>query len=297
MKIAITGSLGLLGQRIVKYAPPTAELLCVDLPESPAPLPQANYQSCDLTNRKKVQGIIESFSPDWIINCAAFTNVDKAEQEKEMCWNVNVEAVKNIIYAARKTDCRILQLSTDYVFNGKAGPYSELDPPDPIGFYGKSKLAAENELRGAPIESTIIRTMVLYGISDNHRPDFVNWLIKELSAGRDVRIVTDQIGNSTLNDNLANNIWKVIDQQYTGILNIAGREINSRLDFALQIAEVFDLNPDLIHATRTEELGQKAPRPLNSGLIVDKAVNELGLACSDNYENLLYLKTLLNSNN
>lgn len=293
MKIVITGSLGLLGQRIAECAPNTVELLCLDLADKAEPLALPNYQSCDVTDRELTFKTINEFSPDWIINCAAYTHVDKAEQEREACWNINVEAVNNLVYAARKTKSRILHLSSDYVFNGKNGPYTETDIPDPLGFYGKSKLAAENILRGAPVESTIIRTMVLYGISGNNRSDFVKWLITELQAGHDVRIVNDQIGNATLNDNLAQNIFKVIQKQYSGILNIAGSEINSRLEFARQIADVFQLDADRIHETSTAELGQKAPRPLKSGLVTDKA-RELGLNLFENINGLLYLKQHLN---
>ncbi|MDZ7722682.1 MAG: NAD(P)-dependent oxidoreductase [candidate division KSB1 bacterium] len=293
-KIAIAGSLGLLGQRLLHSTPDNKELLCIDLPESPQPLTQPNYVSCDLTDRGKTFDVLDAFSPDWIINCAAYTHVDRAEVERELCWTVNVEAAENLAYAARKTRSRILQISSDYIFDGKNGPYTEDATPNPLGYYGKSKLAAENVLRGAPVESTIIRTMVLYGTSKNQRPDFVQWLIGELKAGRRVKIVNDQIGNATLNDNLAENIWRVIEQRYTGILNIAGKEINSRLEFARQICEVFDLDLRLMTAISTPELGQKAPRPLNSGLVVDKAITELGLLLLDNRESLRILKDHLN---
>lgn len=293
MNVIITGSLGLLGQRVAKRSPKNAHLLCLDLPKCAKPLEQKNYASCDLTQRDAIRKQVESFSPDWIINCAAYTAVDQAEDEREACWNMNVNAVDNIAYAARKANSRVLHISSDYIFNGQGGPYTEEDTPDPIGFYGKSKLAAENVLRGAPIAAAIIRTMVLYGPTENNRPDFVKWLIQTLDKGQEVKIVDDQIGNATLNDNLADAIWEIIGQEFTGLVNVAGREIGSRLDFAYQIADIFELDSNLISPIKTLDLQQKAPRPLNSGFYLDKAQNELGLELYDNSTALLYLKNQL----
>jgi len=172
------------------------------------------------------------------------------------------------------------------------GPYKETETPSPLGFYGQSKLAAEQVLKGSPLNYTIARTMVLYGVSENDRPDFVGWMIKKLRNKENVHIVTDQIGNTTLSDDLARALWELVRRNYHGIINVAGREIISRYDFALKIAEVFDLDASLINPITTADLKQKAPRPLKSGLIVDKALYSLGLELSNVEEGLLKYKAL-----
>jgi len=281
MKVLITGCLGLLGQRVMTFSPPENDMLCTDLADSTDIIPPQIYKKCDLLDRDALKQLVIDFEPDQVINCAAYTNVDGAEDEREVCWNGNVMTVENLIYAARKVNARILHISTDYIFDGKDGPYTENAVANPLGFYGRSKLAAENALRASPLEYTIVRTMVLYGKSRNNRPDFVGWLINQLQHDRPVNIVTDQIGNTTLNDDLALSIWEVIKQDFCGIINIAGREIVSRHAFAQTIADVFDLDASLINPITTDELNQKAPRPLKSGLVVDKALYELCLNLSD----------------
>jgi len=266
-------------------------MICSDLPESTEMFSVDLYRPCDLTDKHAITELAESFQPDWIINCAAFTNVDGAEEQRELCWQVNVDAVENIAYAARKCKASVLQVSTDYIFNGQDGPYTEDDTPDALGYYGRSKLAAENVLKTSTAPFAIARTMVLYGHSKNKRPDFVGWLVGQLQQGNPVRIVTDQIGNTTLNDDLARGLLKIVEKDFHGVVNVAGRDIVSRYDFALEIADVFGLDASLIQPITTEELGQKAPRPLNSGLVVDKAVNELGMNLMSMRQGLLEYKS------
>ncbi len=178
--------------------------------------------------------LIDEEQPTKIINAAAYTNVDGAEEDRDLCWLVNVIAMENLVYAARRVHASIYHISTDYVFNGQNGPYKETATPNPLGFYGQSKLAAEQVLKGSPLNYTIARTMVLYGISENKRPDFVGWLVNKLRNGDSVHIVTDQIGNTTFSDDLARALWELIRTTYHGIVNIAGRDIISRYDFALK---------------------------------------------------------------
>ncbi len=286
MKVLVTGALGLLGQRLIEMTPSPIEVLGVDLADHQDLFPRDAYQSCDLADRPLVRELVESFKPDWILNCAAYTNVDGAEEQRKVCWRANVEVVENLVYAARKVDARIVQVSTDYIFDGKHGPYDENEIPNPLGYYGRSKLAAENVLKSSPVDFAVARTMVLYGVSRNQRPDFVGWLVGQLGGGKPVRIVTDQIGNTTLNDDLAAGMWTIVDKGFQGVVNVAGREIAGRYDFALKIAELFDLDASLISPIETHELNQKAPRPLNSGLIVEKATQLLDMKLSNMEEGI-----------
>lgn len=293
MKVLITGCHGLLGQRLVKYAPPGIDIIATDLSKDSQFISSNIYHPCDLTSRDTVFHLIDTVQPDDIINAAAYTDVDGAEEKRDLCWLVNVIAMENLVQAARRVHADIYHVSTDYIFNGENGPYKEEDTPNPLGFYGQSKLAAEQVLKGSPLNFTIARTMVLYGVSENSRPEFVGWLIRKLRTGDPVHIVTDQIGNTTLSDDLARALWKLVRRSYHGIVHIAGREIISRYDFALKIAKIFDLNPSLINPITTADFRQKAPRPLKSGLNVDKALYTLGLVLSDVEGGLRKYKALI----
>jgi len=215
------------------------------------------------------------------VNTAALTNVDACEVDKKKCWRLNVAAVEHLIDAASKISARILQLSTDYVFDGNNGPYSEEDIPNPICYYGESKLASENILQMSDEQHTIARTAVLYGKEIGIRENFVTWLLPKLRSGQPVRIVDDQIGNTTFAGELADSIWRIMNLGSRGTFHLCGREYISRYHFALKIAEVFELESTLIKQSKTDDLEQIANRPLFSGLRVEKALRELGVELSD----------------
>jgi dTDP-4-dehydrorhamnose reductase len=275
-RILIIGSNGMLGQRLAEFFnSDKIELKCASV-ESESLIPGVAYTQLDIRQKNKVRELILDFFPDFIINTAAYTNVDKSETEKELAWKINVNGVENIALYAWTVDAHLIHLSSDYIFDGRNGPYSELDKPNPIGYYGRTKLASENSIRISGTRFTIIRTNILYGIAKYGRPDFVKWVINSLQANELIRIVTDQTGNPTYIDDIVTAINKVIEFKKEGIYNIGGIEILSRFDFTLRIAEYFNLDKKLIQPIDTKELNQLAPRPLKSGLITLKAETELG---------------------
>lgn len=295
MKIFITGANGLLGQAITSvFSRETGwELICSSVEEKSFLGYGHKYEQLDITNKEEVKRIISEHKPDVIVNCAAFTNVDGCETEHELCWKLNVDGLKNLIIAARREGSKVVHLSTDYVFDGKNGPYTEEDTPNPISFYGRSKLAAENALTTSGIDYAIVRTMVLFGLGVNIKQNFALWMIDKLKAGESINIVDDQIGNATMIDDLAWGILKVIEKNKTGIFNIAGKDILSRYDFALKICDVFEFNKAFVRRIKTADLKQPAPRPLNSGLVTLKASTLLGINLMDSLESIRLLKTQL----
>jgi len=290
-KIIITGVNGLLGQQLLEQGHNKFAVLGIDLQEKPFNQKiKFDYAQLDLTKRSSVKNVVTSFKPNYIINTAAMTDVDGCETQKELCWKINVEAIENLIYAVRNTGTKIIQVSSDYVFDGKDGPYSETSIPKPLGHYGKSKLASENLLIAAGVEHAIVRTMVLYGFGTEIRPNFVTWLIKKLKKNEPVKIVTDQYGNPTLADDLAHAILQIIDRNKWNLYHIAGSELIDRYKFALKVANVFKLDKDLIAPITTSELSQSAPRPLKSGFIIDKARADLGIEMSNVEQGLKKVK-------
>lgn len=290
-KLLITGINGLLGQKLLEQAHSKYTVLGIDLHDEPFNTKiKFEYRKVDITKRGPVKEIIISYQPCCIINTAAMTDVDGCETQKEQCWKINVEAVENLIYAVRNTETKIVQLSSDYVFDGKNGPYSETNVPKPLGYYGKSKLASENLLIAEGVVHAVVRTMVLYGYGIEIRPNFVTWLIEKLKNGESVKIVTDQFGNPTLADDLSNAILQIIERKKWDLYHISGSELIDRYNFALKIADIFKLDKNLITPITTPELSQPAPRPLQSGFIIDKAKTELGVEMSNIEEGLKMIK-------
>ncbi len=276
-RIIITGAKGTLGNKLVEFysMPDDVTLLGCGLEENDIN-DQYDYIMCDISNREQIKKIIFDFYPDFIINTSAFTNVDLCETEREMAWKVNVKGIEHIADAARVIDAHVIHFSTDYIFDGEKGPYSEKAKPNPVSYYGRTKFASENALSISGALNTTIRTNVLYGNSINSRPDFVRWVINSLTNEKTVKIVTDQINNPTFLDDLVQGINKIIEYKKTGVYNIGGKEFLSRFDFAMMIADFFHLDKSLISKITTGELNQPAKRPLKSGLIILKAETELG---------------------
>jgi dTDP-4-dehydrorhamnose reductase len=276
-RILITGSNGMLGQRAVQFysSKENIELLATSVEEKSV-VDSVEYISSDIKNRDSIKKAIHDYCPDFIVHTAAFTNVDLSEKLREDAWKINVKGVEYIAEAARVIDAHIIHISTDYIFDGKDGPYDENAIPDPVGYYGRTKLASENTLRISGTFFTILRTNVLYGIAPNSRPDFVRWVVNSLRNKEQIRIVKDQINNPTFIDDLVQGINKIVEFRKTGVYNIGGKEFLSRFDFTIRIADFFNLNKNLISPIITEELKQPARRPLRSGLLILKAETELG---------------------
>ena len=275
-RVLVIGSNGMLGQRLAQFfsADKQVELLCASMEELSF-IPEIQYKRVDITQKQEVKDLILGFFPDFVINTAAYTNVDRAEAEKELAWKINVVGVENLAMYCWTIDAHLIHISTDYVFDGKNGPYSEIDKPNPIGYYGRSKLAAENSIRSSGVRFTIVRTNVLYGPAKFGRPDFVKWVVSSLRNNQQIKIVTDQINNPTYIDDLVDGIYKIITSRKEGIFNIAGMELINRFEFTLRIAKFFGLDENLITPILTKDLNQPAARPLKSGLINLRAETEI----------------------
>jgi dTDP-4-dehydrorhamnose reductase len=294
-KIMITGANGLLGQKVTQVFARESEhpLFLTDLHDKAASPNSMEYFQMDIAVKEDVKDKVKKYMPDIIINTAAFTNVDGCETEKELSWRVNVDAIKNFIIASRVNDTKIIHLSTDYVFDGKTGNYDESSKPNPLSYYGKSKLASENALISSGIRFVVVRTMIIYGTAANIRPNFALWLIDMLGRGEHVRIVDDQFGMPTISDDLGWGILKIVDLDKSGFYHICGSEYLSRYEFAVKLAGVFELDENLIIPVKTSDLNQAAPRPIKSSFILLKAETELGLKPLNVTEGLVFLKTQL----
>ncbi len=278
-RILICGSNGLLGQRLALMLGGRTDYEVLNTSHHRSFVFDDrlfDYTQLDLSRKGDVKSLISSFQPDVIMNAAAMTNVDWCEDHREEAWNVNVVGVENLVEAARKVEARIIHISTDYVFDGKAGNYAEEDQPNPVNYYGKTKLAGENAIRIGDIDHAILRTVVVYGNGINVKKNFALWVIESLKAGRHIRCVTDQIGNPTYVSDLAFAMIQVAELGKSGIFHICGRDTVSRYDFAVKISEVFGFDSGLIEPILTKDFVQRAARPLRTSFITLKAETEFG---------------------
>jgi len=275
-RILITGCQGLLGQKLHKLLVASNTLFGLDLsPATHLGGDSFQYLALDITNRNQLVRAIAEIKPSFVINAAAMTDVDGCEADKDRCWRINVLAVENLIRACKRAVAHLIQISSDYVFDGRHPPYRETDATSPLGFYGKSKLASENALRGAGVPFTIVRTQVLYGTAPGIRPNFVTFVLEKLRGGGNLNIVDDQRGMPTLADDLAHGIARIIQLRKEGIYHLAGRDSVSRWGFAREIARQFNEDPDRILPIKTASLQQKAARPPDSTFSLEKIQREL----------------------
>ena len=217
----------------------------------------------DITNPILFNEVLNSVKPDLVINFAALTNVDLCEQKPELAYSINLGGLTNLVDIF---DSPIIQISTDYVFDGEDGPYEENDITNPINVYGASKLESEKILLENSKDSLVMRTNVLYDYSQNTSASFLNWVIESLKKEYEINVVEDQWSNPTWTSSLAVVIEKAIDKGLSGIVHWGDGDLINRYEFAVKIAKTFNLKTSLIKPVLTENLKQIAKRPLKSGL-------------------------------
>lgn len=280
-RVLITGANGLLGQQLVHQMSAHAEydlLATARDPQPRFPAASCGYAPLDITDHEAVKRLFDDFTPTVVINCAAMTKVDQCENEREACWSVNADAVGHLARTCRTHGARLVQVSTDFVFDGADGPYREDARPNPVNFYGRSKLAGENAVREASAGNwTIARTVLVYGTAHAlSRTNIALWVIDNLRRSNPIHVVTDQWRTPTYAPDLADGIEKLVRHNKTGIYHLSGTDFLTVHDFALQVARVFDLDASLINPITSAELGQDADRPSRTGFIVLKAASEVG---------------------
>lgn len=280
-RILITGANGLLGQSLVARMSrfPEYDVLATGRDDTPRFREgSCGYVPMDITDHDEVEAIFQDFAPNVVVNCAAMTQVDDCEDNRSACWAVNARAVRHLASCCRDQGARLVQVSTDFVFDGEDGPYREGDRPNPVNYYGRSKLAGENATRDAGLSKwAIARTMLLFGTAhDMGRSNIVLWMIDQLSQGEPIYVVTDQYRMPTYVDDLAEGIERMIHYEKTGLYHLSGRDLVSIHDLAQTVADVFGFDASLIHPVESDYFDSAADRPPRTGFIILKAETELG---------------------
>ena len=280
-KLVITGSNGLLGQKLVNLFSRLDSFEVVAISRGNNRNDTAKnytYHNIDITDCKKLIDLLDGVKPNYIINCAAMTNVDQCEKEQDKCDAVNVEALKTIIDSAKKHNCHLIHISTDFIFDGENGPYTEDHEPNPINYYGLSKLKGEQLIKQAQINYTILRTILVYGLVDNmSKNNIVSWIKNGVDSKQTLTIVNDQFRMPTLVDDLADACLLAIQNTAYGIFNVSSSELLSIYEMALQVAYAFNLDTSYIKSIPTSHLSQPAKRPPKTGFNLEKSKKFLKL--------------------
>jgi dTDP-4-dehydrorhamnose reductase len=292
-RVLVTGALGLLGWKLSQAfdADPGFEVLATLNSSKENWASKIPAETLSITDFGATAALLLSFKPEIVVNCAAYSKVDQAEKEREAAYQVNAEAVGFLAQGVKRVGALLVHFSTDYIFDGKAGPYSEESRPNPQGYYAKTKYWGEEKVKRVGCRHLVVRTNVLFGVHEAaSKPNFFMWLVGELAAGRPVRIVSDQYNNPTLADNLAVLVKESVEKKLEGVINLAGRTYLSRYDFALRIARFFGYDHELVSPIGTAAMKQPAPRPLLGGLVTERAQRILKTPLFTVEEGLAFLK-------
>ena len=279
-KVLLTGSNGLLGQKLINLylRDKTIALIATARGENRYPVKNGyTYVSMDVTNASNVQDIITLHKPDTIIHTAAMTNVDACETDQEGAEKLNVDAVEYLVDAANAVEAHFIHLSTDFIFDGEDGPYTEEAEPEPLSYYGETKLAAENMVRNQCDKWSIARTILVYGIvHDMSRSNIVLWAKGALEKGQPINVVNDQVRSPTLAEDLAIGCKLIEQKEAEGVFNLSGKDQMSIVEIVERVADYFSLDKSIITQVSSKTLNQAAQRPPITGFDLTKSEEVLG---------------------
>jgi len=269
MKIVITGSNGMLGTDLVDLLKNRKASLGLNLEVIEAP-----REILDITLEDNVSAFISTHTPDIIVNCAAFTNVDKCETEREAAFNVNTLGPKHIALAAEECGARLIHISTDFVFDGNSNrPYAEDDHTNPLSEYGRTKLEGEKNIQAHCDSYLIVRTSWLFG---HHGINFIAKMVELAGHNKELSIVTDETGSPTYTPDLAGALWSLIKQKCGGIINVSNEGSCSRYEWAEYIFKTMGCKIR-INPIKSFEYKRPAKVPLNSTLNCNKFTTVTGM--------------------
>lgn len=280
-KILITGSTGLLGVSLIKARPSSCKIYAgyYNFPKERLPYTgECEYVEFDIRNKKEALDIFNDISPDIVVHAASLGNVDYCEKNKEEARQTNVEGSANIISACKSGGAALIFTSSNAVFDGEKPPYAENAKPNPIDYYGKTKLETELDLAESGIKYAIARLMTMYGWNNPlERPNPLTWVLEKLAKKEKINVVDDVYNNHLFSDNAAEAIWAIALGNKQGIYHIAGSEIISRYELALSVADIFGLDKSLINPVDSSFFSQIAPRPKNTSYKIDKMERDLSV--------------------
>ena len=298
MVCLITGSNGLLGQKLLQeFKNIDCEIIATSKGENKNPeIGFYKYENLDITNQQRVFEVVNKYKPNAIINTAALTNVDLCEDEKELCDLINTIAVGYLADVALKVNAHLIHISTDFIFDGKKSLYNEEDTPNPLSYYGKSKLNSEKLLFNHNCRWSVLRTIVIYGVGKNlEKNNIVIWAKNQLEQGHSINIIDDEFRAPTFADDLAEACVQTFQNEAYGIIHVSGKEMMSIFEIVERVAKFYNFDTSLINRIKSKELNQKAKRPPKTSFNLEKAKRKINYSPKSFLESLNIIdKQLLN---
>ncbi len=280
MKILLTGANGFLGSYLTDTLPEKGfETIASGKGEcrlAKRDHEKFQYISMDFTDPFAVHDVFEKFQPDIVIHAGAMTRVDECELNQSAAYQVNVEGTVNLLLNAKEAGCFFVFLSTDFIFDGARGMYSEDDKPDPVNYYGKTKLAAEEAVMELIDDWSIVRTVLVYGKPLSGGQNILTTIKDKLDKGEEYKLVTDQVRTPTYVNDLANAIAVIASKQLHGIYHVSGKDVLTPYEMGLKLAKNFDLDANKLIPVDASTFTQPALRPPRTGFNIEKARRELG---------------------
>jgi dTDP-4-dehydrorhamnose reductase len=275
MRLMVTGAAGLLGANIVSAATGRGHAVTAVLHRVRAEFPGADHVHVDLLEHDSVGAAVRSIAPDWIIHCAAITDLDWCEQHPSDAVRAHVDATANLALASAGAGCAFLYVSTDSVFDGTRGAYTEEDAPHPINTYSRTKLEGENAASSATTRCLVVR-MCLYGWNLQSKQSLGEWLLERLERGEPVPGFDDVHFNPLVASDLAEVLLDLAGAGATGLFHAGGGEACTKFQFAQALARTFGHDPAAVTRSSVSSARFVAPRPLNTSMNVSKLARTLG---------------------
>ena len=271
MRVAVTGANGLLGGEAVAQLAGRHEVLAIGRGACRLPAGPFTWADADLGDGRSVEAALRAFRPEAVLHAGAATDVDACERDPELAWRVNVGGTEQVARACRALGARLVAVSTDYVFDGEAGPYSEDDVPNPRGAYARTKRCGEEAALLLVPDCAVPRVAVVYSGRPGAKSTFATQVVEKLSRGEPVKAFSDQLVSTTLAaSGAAMCLELLLETSYRGVLHTSDATVLDRVELARRIARRFGLAGEII-PVRTADVKLAAPRPLRGGLRVERA--------------------------
>lgn len=281
MKVLVTGANGLLGQHLIKQLlEEKYQVYAIGKGESRLPFTNGDayqYFDVDITDAFRLNLLMKTEKPEVVVHAAAMTQVDQCELNQEDCSRVNVEGTANVVIEAEEHSRFLIYVSTDFVFDGERGNYNEEDELNPVNWYGFTKMQAESIIETCEMPWSIVRTCLVYGnVLQGTRSNIISWVRESIEAGKDIKVVADQVRTPTYVDDLARGIILIIKKSATGVFHISGKDVLTPYDIAIKTADLFHLDKSKMTRADQSSFSQPGRRPLKTGFDIGKAKNDLG---------------------
>jgi len=271
LRVAVTGANGLLGGEAVAQLAGRHQVLALGRGSCRLPSGPWAWADVDLGDGRSVEQALRDFRAEAVLHAGAMTDVDGCERDPEQAWRVNVGGTEQVARACRALGARLVAVSTDYVFDGEAGPYGEEDLPNPRGAYARTKRCGEEAALLLVPGCAVARVAVVYSGRPGAKSTFATQIVEKLSRGEPVKAFLDQRVSPTLAaSGAAMCLELLLESAYAGILHVSGATVLDRVDFAHRVARRFGLSGEIV-PVRTADVKLPAPRPLRGGLRVDRA--------------------------